>query len=71
MFISRPTRTTISLRDVSLLIVDDSIVVRNLIKWALKSSDAAAIQELADENAALRTRIEKLEAAIEELLRKQ
>ena len=54
MFISRPTRTTISLRDVSLLIVDDSFVVRNLIKWALKSSDAAAIREAADGAKALR-----------------
>jgi len=54
MFISRPTRTTISLRDVSLLIVDDSIVVRNLIKWALKSGDAAAIREAANGNRALR-----------------
>jgi two-component system, chemotaxis family, chemotaxis protein CheY len=54
MLISRPKRTTISLRDVSLLIVDDSIVIRNLIKWALKSSDAGAIREAADGARALR-----------------
>jgi len=54
MLIRRPTRTTISLRDVSLLIVDDSIVIRNLIKWALKASDAGAIREAADGARALR-----------------
>ncbi len=54
MFISRPPRTTISLRNVSLLIVDDSIVVRRLIKWALKSSDAGAIRDAADAAGALR-----------------
>ena len=54
MLISRPTRTTISLRDVSLLIVDDSIVIRSLIKWALKSSDAGAIRGAADGARALR-----------------
>ncbi len=54
MLISRPTRTTPSLRNVSLLIVDDSIVVRNLIKWALKSSEAGMIREAADGAEALR-----------------
>jgi DNA-binding response OmpR family regulator len=54
MMISRPTRTTISLRDVSLLIVDDSIVVRNLIKWALKSGNAGAIRAAANGAGALR-----------------
>jgi len=54
MLISRPTRTTISLRDVSLLIVDDSIVIRSLTKWALKSGNAGAVREAADGAGALR-----------------
>ena len=58
MLISRPTRTRASLRDISLLIVDDSIVVRNLIKWALRSGDAGTIREAADGREALK-RLEK------------
>jgi DNA-binding response OmpR family regulator len=54
MLISRPTRTTLSLRNVSLLIVDDSIVVRSLIKWALKSGDAGAVRAAADVGEALK-----------------
>jgi two-component system, chemotaxis family, chemotaxis protein CheY len=54
MLISRPTQTTLSLRDVSLLIVDESIIIRNVIKWALKSSDAGAIRDAADGAGALR-----------------
>ena len=54
MLISRPTRATISLRNVSLLIVEDSIVVRRLIKWALRSSDAGAVREAADVVGALK-----------------
>lgn len=44
----------VSLRDVSLLIVDDSIVVRRLIKWALKSGNAGAVRGAADGAGALR-----------------
>ena len=54
MLIRRPTRTTISLRDVSLLIVDDSIDIRSLTKWALKSGNAGAVREAADGAGALR-----------------
>lgn len=54
MLISRPTRKKFSLHDVSLLIVDESVVVRSLIKWALKSSAAGAIREAADGTQAMR-----------------
>jgi DNA-binding response OmpR family regulator len=54
MLIRRPTRKTVSLRNVSMLIVDESIVVRSLIKWALKSGDAGAIRGAADGAGALR-----------------
>ena len=54
MLFSRPTRKRVSLRDISVLIVDDSIVVRNLIKWTLRSGDAGTIREAADGRAALK-----------------
>ncbi|MGF1639762.1 MAG: response regulator [Rhodospirillales bacterium] len=54
MSIIRPTPATVSLRDVSVLIVEDSIVVRGLLRWTLRSAEAGAIREAANGDAAMR-----------------
>ncbi len=46
--IIQPLRDTPRLDEFSFMVVDDSIVVRNLIKWLLKSCHAREISEAAD-----------------------
>ncbi len=46
--IIHPLRDTPRLDEFSFMVVDDSIVVRNMIKWLLKSCHAREIREAAD-----------------------